>query len=405
MAAFDYIAVDQQGKKSRGVLQGDSLRQVRAQLRADGLIPLEVKQVKQATSKSALINKFATRNLSKADLALATRQMATLLAAGIPIDDVLQGVARQAEKSRVASVLLGVRSKVMEGFSLAEAMDDFPLSFPKLYRTTVSAGEKSGKLDQVLLKLADYTEEQHRIRQRISQALVYPTLMTVVSILIVVFLLIYVVPQIVSVFVQNHQTLPEVTVVLIAFSQFLKSYGVYLVIGLVLLMYLSYRAYRRPKIKEMVHGLLLRVPVLGRNIRIVNCARFGRTFGILNAATVPVLEAMKAASLLISVIPMRDAVQESIERVREGTHIHKALDKTGYFPPMFLHLVASGEASGQLEQMLDKAAESLENDVDILIQNVLTLFEPVMILVMGAIVLYIVLAIMLPIFNLDQFSG
>jgi general secretion pathway protein F len=405
MAAFDYTALNADGKHKKGVLQGDNARQVRAQLRAQGLLPLKVKQVTTLINSDNLAARMTSRRLSKSDLALATRQMATLLAAGIPIDDVLSGVAKQTDKTRVASVLLGVRSKVMEGFSLAEAMEEFPFSFPKLYRTTVGAGERSGKLDQVLLKLADYTEEQHRIRQRIKQAMVYPTLMTIVSVAIVVFLLIYVVPQIVTVFTQNNQTLPTATVILIAISKFVHHYGLYVLAGIFVVIYLFYRAYKHDSFRVRVHNIFLRLPILGRNMRIINCARFGRTFGILNAATVPVLDAMTAASRLITLIPMQKAVEESVGKVREGANIHVALGKTGYFPPMFLHLVASGENSGQLEQMLDKAAESLENDVELLIQNVLTLFEPIMILVMGAIVLYIVLAIMLPIFNLDQFSG
>ena len=404
MAAYDYSALDAQGKKHKGVLQGDSEKQIRAQLRQQKLFPLSVTVVKRHKRKS-MVAKVSRRRLSRSDLSLVTRQMATLLAAGIPMDEMLSSVAKQTEKRRVASVLLGVRSKVMEGFSLAEAMEDFPFSFPKLYRTTVSAGEKSGRLDQVLVKLADYTEEQHRIRQRIKQAMIYPMLMTAVSLLVVVFLLIYVVPQIVTVFTQSNQQLPQATVILISISYFIKHYGLYLLTFIVALVYLFYRAYRREGFQEKVHALLLRLPILGRNLRIINCARFGRTFGILNAATVPVLEAMMAASRLVTLIPMRTAIQESVDKVREGTSINVALLKTRYFPPMFLHLVASGESSGQLEQMLDKAAESLENDVDMLIQNVLTLFEPLMILVMGGIVLYIVLAIMLPIFNLDQFSG
>ncbi len=404
MAAYDYIALYEFGKKQKGVLQGDSERQVRSKLRVKALIPIEVKEVRRRTNNT-LLARITERSLTKSELSLVTRQMATLLSAGIPMDEMLHSVANQTEKSRVASVLLGVRSKVMEGFSLADAMEEFSYSFPKLYRTTVRAGERSGKLDQVLLKLADYTEEQHRIKQRIRQAMVYPMLMTIVSFMIVVFLMIYVVPQIVTVFTQNNQVLPEATKVLIAISHFFIADGLYLLLAICILIGLFVRAYRRENVKLRVHNWLLYLPVLGKNLKIINCARFGRTFGILNAATVPVLEAMKAASELITLLPMQQSVQASIELVREGAHINVALKKTGYFPPMFLHLVASGEASGQLEAMLEKAAQGLENDVDILIQNLLTLFEPVMILVMGGIVLYIVLAIMLPIFNLDQFSG
>lgn len=407
MAAFDYVAVDAKGSKQKGVIEGDSPRHVRSLLRQQGLSPLKVNAVGDAKTAASKFKQLAIsrKKMSVADLTLVTRQMATLLSAGIPIDEVLSGVAKQAEKSRVKSILIGVRSRVVEGHTLADAMDSFPHSFPMLYRTTVHAGERSGKLDLVLTKLADYTEEQHRIRKKIQQALVYPTLMMIVSVLVVVFLLIYVVPQIVNVFNQTNQSLPLATTTLIAFSIFLKSYGIYLVIGLVVLGFAFFRAMKKKSFKRRIHRMILRVPLIGKNFRMINCARYGRTFGILNSASVPVLEAMQAASRLITLVPMREAVESCSEKVREGANIHTALEKTGYFPAMFLHLVASGENSGQLEKMLDKAASSLESDVEMIIQNVLTLFEPVMILVMGGIVLYIVLAIMLPIFNLDQFNG
>ncbi|MDF1796913.1 MAG: type II secretion system inner membrane protein GspF [Coxiellaceae bacterium] len=408
MSAYDYIAVDKDGKKQKGVIEADSARQARMILRGQGMMPLKVHEVKGAgVGVKNKLNRLTTsrHKMSIADLTLVTRQMATLLSAGIPIDEVLAGVAQQAEKPRVKSILIGVRSRVVEGHTLADSMDSFPNSFPLLYRTTVSSGERSGKLDLVLKKLADYTEEQHRIRQKVQQALVYPSLMVVVSILVVLFLLIYVVPQIVNVFNQTNHALPTVTTTLIAFSAFIKSYGLYVLGGFIVIMLLFFRAMKKIGFRRQVHRLLLRVPVIGKNFRIINCARFGRTFGILNSASVPVLEAMRAAAQLITLVPMRESVETCVEKVREGTNINVALEKTGYFPAMFLHLVASGENSGQLEEMLDKAAESLENDVEMIIQNALTLFEPVMILVMGGIVLYIVLAIMLPIFNLDQFSG
>lgn len=405
MSAFDYIAQDAGGKKRKGVLEGDTARQVRTQLRARGLIPLKITLVAHPEDKRTLSSTFSRQRIAIPDLALATRQMATLLSAGMPVDEVLSGVAHQTEKARVSSVLLGVRSKVLEGYTLADAMETFPSAFSRLYRITVSSGERSGNLANVLTQLADYTEEQHRIRQKIKQALIYPSLMTIVSLLIVIFLLIYVVPQIIGVFHQTKQALPYATILLVAISQFLQHYGIYMAIGIAVVIFLFFRAMRWKHFRAKVHRFILRLPLIGRNVRIVNCARFGRTFGILNSASVPILDAMSAAAQLISLDPMRQAVEKSIEKVREGSAIHVALEKTGYFPPMFLHLVASGEESGRLDSMLAKAASTLEQDVDLIIQNTLTLFEPVMILVMGGIVLYIVLAIMLPIFNLDQFSG
>lgn len=410
MAAFSYIALDQKGKRKKGLMEADTAREVRQKLRDQGFIPLEVEIVSErGKSKKEAVEKkrklFRRKRFSASDLALVTRQLATLLTAGIPLDEVLSGVAEQAEKTHIKSILLGVRAKVVEGYSLATAMNEFPSAFPKLYRITVASGENSGKLDQVLNKLADFTERQNEVKQKIRQAMIYPTMMTVVSIGVVVFLLIYVVPKIVDVFSQTKQTLPYATTVLISISEFLKHYGIYLIIALIILAYIFYRLLKNEKFRYRFDSFILKLPIIGRSIKTVNSARFGRTFGILFAATVPVLDAMRSSSQLITPLPMRNAVEASIERVREGTSVSAALRKTGYFAPMFIHLIASGEASGQLSGMLERAALNQERDVEALIQGALTLFEPILILVMGGVVLFIVLAIMLPIFALDQFPG
>lgn len=403
MGAFDYIALDVRGKHKKGVLEGDSARQIRQQLRDQGLIPLEITVISQQTDAKKT-SFFLRRKLSTVDLALITRQMSTLLSAGIPLDEVLSGVAKQTEKPQLKSVLLGVRSKLREGYTLAAGMKEFPSAFPRLYVTTVASGEKSGKLDQVLLKLAEYTERQHHIKRKIRQAMIYPSLMVMVSISVIAFLLTYVVPKIIDVFSQTNQTLPFATVCLINISNAVKHYGIYGLSFLLVVFFMLKRALKQPRFREKFDQVLLKLPVLGRHIRTINSARFARTFGILNAASVPVLEAMKVASQLITPLPMKQAVNLSIDQVREGASIHLALEKTNYFSPMFIHLVASGEMSGKLEAMLQKAAIQQENDVEALIENSLTLFEPMMILMMGGIVLFIVLAIMLPIFALDQVS-
>lgn len=408
MAAFQYTALNSQGKRIKGVTEGDSARLVRQQLREKQLTPLTVDPVsseKKSTgaAKSSLFS-WGARKISPADLSLVTRQMATLLQAGIPVDEMLTAVSEQTEKQSIKQILLGVRGKVLEGYALADGMNDFPAAFPALYRTTVAAGERTGKIGQVLDQLAEYTEKQHYIRQKIKQALVYPIMMTSVSISIVVFLLIYVVPKIINVFSQTHQTLPFATQLLISISTFIQNEGLYLIGGIIVFIYGWTRALKRKTFRRKVHVLMLKIPVIGRAIKTINGARFGRTLGILNAAAVPVLDAMSAAAGLIKPLPMSEKIQQAITQVREGTAIHIALQKTGCFAPMFLHLVASGEASGQLDAMLEKGASYLEKDVEGLIQTTLTLFEPLMILVMGGIVLYIVLAIMLPIFALDNVS-
>lgn len=409
MTAFQYTALTQDGKRTRGVAEADSARSVRQQLRDKKLMPLTIAAVSErkennvTTRKKSLFN-FRARKMSPADLTLVTRQLSTLLAAGIPVDEVLAAVSEQAEKQSAKEILLGVRAKVLEGHTLADGMQAFPSAFPPLYRTTVAAGERTGKLDQVLEQLAEYTEKQHYIRQKIKQALIYPIMMMTVSLTIVVFLLIYVVPKIIAVFNQTNQTLPLATTLLVDVSSFVQHDGWYLVIAILLLIFLWTRLLKRKKFRRSMQVLILKIPVIGRAIKTINCARFGRTLGILNAAAVPVLEAMEAACQLIKPMPMAEKVQEAIVNVREGNAIYTSLQKTTYFAPMFIHLVASGEMSGKLDQMLEKAASYLEKDVEGLIDTALTLFEPLMIIVMGGIVLYIVLAIMLPIFALDQVS-
>lgn len=404
MAAFHYIALDAQGQRQKGVLEADTERQIRQQLRSKGMVPVEVRRVKEH-KKTKRQSFFSRKKLKYNELTLITRQMATLLAAGMPLDEVLYSVAGQSEKDHVKSVLLGVRAKVAEGFSLASGMGEFPQAFPELYRITVASGEKSGKLDQVLLELAEYTENQQRIRRKVQQALIYPSLMTLVSISIVIFLLLYVVPKIVGVFHQTGHSLPTITMVLITISHFLQRYGLYLLGLLALLGWWFKRSLKKTGFRRRYYDWVLRLPVIGKAVKTINTARFARTFGILHAATVPVLDAMGAAAELITPLSMREAVNEGVEKVKTGVPINKALQGTGYFPPILVHLVASGEASGRLDEMLTKAAADQEQDVEALIQTSLTLFEPVLILLMGAIVLFIVLAVMLPIFDLDTFSG
>lgn len=404
MAAFNYTALDKKGHERKGYLEGDTAKQVRQTLREQGLIPIQVISVKERPiNKSVLFSQKKRVNVK--DLALLTQQLSTLLSSGMPLEETLQAVAEQTEKPHVKSVILGVRSKVLEGHSLAAGMSDFPQAFPHLYRATVSSGEQSGHLDKVLERLAIYTEKQHRMRQKIRQAMIYPMLMTIVSLSILSFLLAYVVPKIVDVFTESNQKLPLITQFLISTSNLVKHYGIYILILISLLIYSFLRLLKREHFRRRFHGFLLKIPLIGNMLIVVNTARFARTFGILFSASVPVLEAMHVASELIVLLPMREAVQTAITRVREGSTIHHALQQIGYFPPMSVHLIASGESSGHLEIMLERAADMQENDVSALIENLLTLFEPLLILFMGAIVLFIVLAILLPIFSLEQFVG
>ncbi len=401
MGAFEYVALDTRGKQKKGVIEGDTPRQVRQQLRDQGLTPLNVEEVVQRERSSGQ-RRFNRTSVSASDLALATRQLATLMHSGTPLEETLQTVARQSERPRVQSMLLAVRARVLEGHTLATGLGDFPNVFPELYRATVSAGEQSGHLDVVLERLADYTEARQQMRQKILLATFYPALLTLVAITVVLALLAYVVPQVVQVFANTGQELPFLTRALIAVSDFLRAWGIPMALLLVAVGSGVRWALKKPHIKERWHRFQLKLPVVARLIRGLNSARFARTFSILAASGVPVLEAMRISAQVMSNLPMREAVAHSADRVREGASISGALNKTGLFPPMMVHLIASGESSGKLEAMLERAAANQERELEGFIAAAMGLFEPLLILAMGAVVLVIVLAILLPIFELNQ---
>jgi general secretion pathway protein F len=314
----------------------------------------------------------------------------------------LGAVARQAERTRLSGLLLAVRTRVLEGHTLATALSDFPQVFPELYRATVAAGEQSGHLDVVFERLADYTEARQQMRQKVSLALFYPLLLTGVAVLIVAGLLTYVVPQVVQVFASLNQQLPALTRGLIALSEFLQRHGWVILMALAVGAVAWIQALRRVGFQRRVHQVLLRLPLLARLVRGTNTARFARTFSILMASGVPVLEALRISSQVLSNLPMREAVEQAATRVKEGTSLQKAISASGYFPPMTVQLIASGEASGRLENMLERAAVQQERETETLIAALLGVFEPVLILLMGGVVLVIVLAILLPIFDLNQ---
>jgi len=402
MGAFEYTALDASGREKKGVVEGDAPRQVRQQLRDRGWVPLDVQEVSRREKHRRSTFAWLRRGISATDLALITRQLATLVRAALPLEECLRAVAQQTDRSRLKSMLLAVRSRVMEGHTLATGLSDFKYIFPELYRTTVEAGEQSGHLERVLERLADYTENRQQMRQKIQLAVFYPAMLTIVAILVVGGLMTYVVPQVVQVFDNIGQQLPALTRGLIAVSDFLRDNGLLILLILVLLGVAVTYLLRIQDYRRRFHRAVLVVPLLGRLERGLNTARFARTFSILTASGVAVLEALRISAQVMSNMPMREAVDEAAARVREGASIAAALEKSGYFPPMTVHLIASGEASGKLEDMLERAAINQEREIETLIAAVLGLFEPLLILFMGGVVLVIVLAILLPIFDLNQ---
>ena len=404
MPAFEYIALDNSGRQKKGVVEGDSPKIARQQLRSQGLSPLEISLLAEKKERGKLKLSFG-EGMNAGELALFTRQLATLLRSGTPLEEALRTTAKQSEKPRVSKILTGVRSKVAEGHSLENGLASFPSAFPELYRATVAAGEKSGHLDPVLERLADYTETRQETQQNIVSALVYPIILLIISFAVVIGLLTFVVPQIIGVFTDMQQELPLPTQILISLSDFLKATWVYILIAIAVGIFVFMRLMKQQLFREKVHQLLLKLPIFGRLIRGLNTGRFARTLSILTASGVPVLESLRIAAQVIPNLPMRQAVYNAAVNIREGSSIHSALDSSGYFPPMTLHLIASGEASGDLEMMLERAATQQERELKMIIGSTVKLLEPLMIVFMGIVVLAIVMAILLPILSMNQAIG
>lgn len=401
MPAFEYVALDAQGRRHKGVAEADTARGARSRLRQQGLTPLEVEELRDKGRGNGGRTQ-STRGVGALDLALATRQMATLARAGLPVEEVLGTVAQQTEKRHVRNILVAVRTRVMEGHALASAMAGFPRVFPELYRTTIAAGEQSGHLDLVLERLADYIEGRNEVRQKMGVALLYPIILTLVAVSVTVALLVFVVPEVVQVFEGIGQDLPALTRALIASSDLLRDHGLAALAVLAVLGFVFARLLKHEAWLYRFHALLLRLPLVGRLVRGLETARFARTLSILAGSGVPVLDALGTAGEVIGNRPMRQAVASAAQRVREGSGIGPALERTGCFPPMTVHLIHSGEAGGRLNDMLERAAEMQERELQTRTSMLLGLFEPLLIVVMGAVVLTIVLAILLPIFELNQ---
>lgn len=400
MPAFAYQALDTSGKTQRGVLQGDTARAVRGALRERGLNPLSVEEVREGAQRTA--RSFARRGIGAVELALLTRQLATLTDAGLPIDEALAALSEQAENERQRAMTMSLRARVMEGASLAQALGEFPESFPDIFCATVAAGEQSGRLGPVLDKLADYAEARDALKQKMLAALAYPLLLTLVAIAVVSGLLAWVVPQIVGVFQNLHQGLPMATRVLIALSDLLRAWGWLILLALVGALVAAHLALRGEAMRYRWHEFLLRLPLVGRLVRAANTARATRTLALLAGSAVPLLDALGIAAQVVPNLPMREALRRAAFKVREGTAFSRALGESGQFPPVALRLIASGERSGELPRMLEEAAAQQQRELDRWLTALTSVLGPAVILAVGAMVLFIVLAILLPIFNLNQ---
>ncbi len=403
MTAYRYRALNNEDKLVRGVLEADSQRQVRTQLRGQNLRPVEVSEATRVRSAGGEGFRFSAlfTPVRVGDLALLTRQLATLVDSNLPLDEALQATAEQSRSARIKAMMLQVRSRVAEGHTLAYAMNEFPNVFNEMYRAMVNAGEHAGYLGPVLNQLADYTEQRQYTGQKIKMAMIYPFFLMGAAIAVVMLLMIFVVPKLVGIFSQSRQELPALTEGLIATSNFFQQYGLWLVLSVVALFVLARRLLRNPVRRRAWHHFLLSLPGISRLLVAMDTARFASTLSILMASGVPLLDSLRIAGQVMSNLVLREESVAVAERVQEGSSLNRALQQSGRFPPMMVHMVASGETSGELEKMLERSATNQERELEMTLGTMMGLFEPLMVIFMGLMVLTIVLAILLPIFNLN----
>ena len=401
MPAFHYTAVDKEGNEIKSSLEGDTSKHVRGILREKGLLPLSIKEIKPDKSTRLKIN-LTQNSLSSKDLAYFTRQLATLIKSGIPIDEALFAINEQNEKQYIKNIILTIRSKIMEGYTLSDSFNDFPKSFPVIYTTTIAAGEKSGHLSLILDKLADFTESRKKLQQQIKNALIYPIALIVTALLVIAFMLAYVVPKVVYIFENFDQQLPLLTRIMIATSDFLLNNWLYIILFSVILVFLCHYLMKNDDTRSKYHSILLKLPIFCHLVKNMNRARFMQTLSILAGSGVPILEALKISTNVITNLPMKNAVNQATIRVSEGESISKSLSKSNLFPPMMIHMIGSGENSGRLEEMLDRATVNQEEEVENTIATLLGIMQPLTVIIMAGIVLLIVLAILLPIFEINN---
>jgi len=403
MPAFSYESVDALGVTQKGVVNADSARAARADLRAQGLLPISVNAIAAQFDAAGLSKRSAFGDhLSTVELALFTRQLASLLKASLPLEQAFSALLEQAERTYVRDLIASIRSKVMGGASLSDALAHYPRDFADIYRALVASGEQIGQLARVLSRLSDYIERRNMLVQKVKLAFTYPAIVTVVAFAIVIFLLTYVVPQIVSVFANTKQKLPFLTTVMLDVSDFVRNYGLYVLLVVVGLGFAWRRALKDPAIKMRWHTWLLTAPLYGRFERSLNTARFASTLAITTGSGVPILRALQTSRDTLTNVAMRLQVEEAANNVREGIGLARALSAHKHFPPMLIHMIRAGEVTGELPAMLERAANAQEQDLERRAMTIAGLLEPALILAMGVVVLLIVLAVLMPIIEINQ---
>lgn len=403
MPAFRYEAADDNGSVRKGVVNADSARAARADLRAQGLTPISVDAIAAGVDASGAAQPAALgQRLSKVELALFTRQLASLLEAGLPLEQAFTALLEQAERTYVRDLVASIRSEVMGGSSFSAALSRHPRDFEDIYRALVASGEQIGQLSRVLARLADYIERRNALAQKVKLAFLYPGIVTVVAFAIVIFLLTYVVPQIVSVFANTKQKLPTLTVIMLAISDFVRGYGIYVAMLLAGAFMMWRRALRNPALRHRWHTWLLTAPIYGKFERSMNTARFASTLAITTGSGVPILRALETSRDTLSNVAMKELVEQAAAGVREGASLARSLSVQKHFPPMLIHMIRAGEVTGELPQMLERAANAQQQDLERRTLTIAGLLEPVLILGMGVVVLLIVLAVLMPIIEINQ---
>ena len=403
MPAYSYEAVDAAGASRKGVVNADSARAARSELRAQGLVPISVDTITGQLDEAGLTKRSAFGDhLSTIELALFTRQLASLLEASLPLEQALSALLEQAERTYMRDLVASIRSEVIAGASLSDALAKHPRDFADIYRALVSSGEQIGQLTRVLSRLSDYIERRNALVSKVKLAFTYPAIVTVVAFAIVIFLLTYVVPQIVSVFANTKQKLPFLTTVMLGVSDFVRSYGWIVLLAVIALAFAWRRALKNPAIKMRWHTWLLNAPLYGRFERSLNTSRFASTLAITTGSGVPILRALQTSRDTLTNVAMRAQVEEAANSVREGVGLARALSAHKHFPAMLIHMIRAGEVTGELPAMLERASNAQEQDLERRAMTMAGLLEPALILAMGVVVLLIVLAVLMPIIEINQ---
>ncbi len=412
MPVYAYKGLNDGGRNVSGIVDADTPKAARQKLRGQGVFPTSIEEeVQQSGGSSRSVTQSATdirayfERIKPQDLALLTRQLATLVGAGLPLVDCLGALIEQVDNAAEKRILSQIREHVVEGGNLADAMGLHPQVFNDLYVNMVRAGEASGALDIVLVRLADYTERAADLRAKVRSATTYPIVMGSISFLILLFLLSYVVPSITKIFKDTQQELPGITVVLLAISDFTAQYW-WVIILVVMAAYLALRAWiGTPKGRLRFDGLVLRVPYFGKVMKKIALARFARTLSTLLDGGLPLLQSLDIVKHVVNNSVLQGAIEAGRDSIREGQSVAEPLRASGHFPPLLVHMIAVGERSGELESMLSRAADAYDNEVEASVNALSSILAPVLVVFMGGIVAFMVIAILLPIFELNQIVG